>query len=197
MTMKKSQSAIEFVFLVSFMILVFAGFFVVLQNKIVDVVETNDETYVSELNNIVVNEVFVASKSFSDYSHVFFIPTHIQGNPFTITILNNSEVVSFYKGIEQVNFLNSSVVGPIYVGENELHKTDGKIILKNGSNFYNSSYQGLFLNVNPEWCYLYNQTILAGESACKMFDLSYLNLCKNLFGLCLTTVWEPDTYELD
>jgi len=182
--MKKGQSALEFIILISFMIIIFVSFFVVIQARILDVVEKNDETYLTELNSIVLRETKIAVRALPDYSHSFHMPTHIQGKPYTINLIENREVISSYGSYEQVNFLDEDVIGPLYIGGNEIHKTDGKISLKGGVIDVKPEYAGIFLNVNPEWCYAYENTEINGENMCVMFETDYRKLCQDLFGLC-------------
>ncbi len=195
---RKSQSALEFVLLISFMMFVFAGFFVAIQSKIVDTTAKNDRQYLSEVNSIILNEVALASRSLPDYSRMFRVPTHINGKAYFLNISSDgAEIMSSYDKYEQVNFLQRNVVGPIFQGENEIHKLDG-IVSLGSIEYYNESFAGVFLNVNPEWCYFYENTFFSGENSCHLFEDYYLELCQNLFGLCLeTNPLVPDDPELD
>jgi hypothetical protein len=179
---QKSQSAIEFVLLFSFMLFIFVGFFILLQDKIVTVSEKNDQEYLAEINDIVLSEVNVASTSMADYHHQFNLPSHIMGSPYTINILDGKEILLTYTDKEQINFLTQKVTGTLLFGENTIRNIDGYINLKNGIIYYNESYKGIFINVNPEICYLNDYYNTCNQ----LNDISseYVSYCQNYFGLC-------------
>ncbi|MGE0793099.1 MAG: hypothetical protein AB7V77_02895 [Candidatus Woesearchaeota archaeon] len=187
--MKKGQSAMEFVILLTFMILVFSGFFLVIQTKILDVSESNEKTYLKELNNIVLNEVDLASTSKPDYHHPFNIPTNIKGKTYLIEILDNQEIVTLYENYEQINFLTTNITGPIYIGKNVIHKLDGIVFFKTKPTEYHENFQGIFINVNPEMCYIRDQTYVLDDWLCDIYEdsftLEYRQLCQDLFNLCV------------
>lgn len=188
---KKAQSALEFVLLVSFMLVVFAVFFLAIQTKMLDVTASKDIIYLNEVNNIVLNEVFLAQNSYSDYHHEFFLPTNILGKGYTINLTDETEIISNYDKIQRVDFLKTNVKGNLFFGSNNIHNIDGKIDFLNGTVYYNESYKGIFININPELCY-FAQTeinILEGENYCytlNSYHPDYVSWCQDYFGLCLS-----------
>lgn len=191
--MKKGQSAMEFVILFSFMLLIFSGFFVAIQEKILDVSEQKDMLYLEEINNIIVTEVNLATRTKTDYHRSFEIPRHIKGNIFEIELIDNFDVLIRYKDKEYINFLNEKVSGPLYLGENEIHHLDG--IMKLGNETHNNSYyKGIFLNTNPELCYFYENTDIDGQTLCEIYRYIYptrIELCAYYFNLC----YDEDEYD--
>ncbi|MCF7798580.1 hypothetical protein K9M74_01620 [Candidatus Woesearchaeota archaeon] len=175
-TVKKGQSALEFVLLVSFMLLVFFVFFIVIQGKLSDIISTRDYQYLEEANNAIFTEFEIAWGVHADYFRTFTIPT-ISDKLYLIEMGDPYELTTKYGTKEYVNFLSEPVKGSLHQGENDLYKLDGNILLSDGTLYENLSYAGLFLNVNPEACYLAD-----ANSSCD--TLSYKSDCQSLFGLC-------------
>lgn len=179
---KKSQSSIEFVLLLSFMLFIGLGFFLILQGQIIDVSEKNDQQYLSEINSIVMDEVKLAKSSMKDFHHLFSLPTNVMGQPYEIEIQDNKELILKQRDKTQLNFLSEEVIGVLYLGENIIYNLDGNVTVGGKIIHYDKNYSGIFLNVNPEKCYSYDN-----YSMCELLNNitpDYKDLCDDLFGLC-------------
>ena len=80
--MRRGQSAVEFVVLVSFMLIVFFGFFIIIQGRIIELTHAHDLLFLKEANNIVVSEIDLALAAAPDFQHSF------TGFPFNFRRLN-------------------------------------------------------------------------------------------------------------
>lgn len=181
--MKRGQSAIEFVTLVSFMIVVFFVFFIIIQNRIVDLAAKQDVLYLKEANNIVVSEVELAFSAAPDFEHSFIIPN--KGSlPFLVNITNNREVVSSFGSVEYVNFFPFNVTGHLngLDKDNMIYSTDGIVIFPNTTEVINNSYSGIFLNLNPETCHIAHVMGLCGDVS--VISSEMVPLCSQYFSLC-------------
>src|SRR3989344_9346793 len=127
--MRKSQSAIEFVTLASFMFLVVLGFFSVTTSKIVESKEAANRQIAADLADYVFNEVKTAKSVNDGYIRIFTIPQTVNGINFTINITDNRELVVNYLGNEHVEFLPSNVTGNLTKGDNKISKRNGAIYL--------------------------------------------------------------------
>ncbi len=195
--MKKGQSAIEFVILFSFMILIFAGFFVAIQAKIIDATERKDESYLAEINDLLISEFSLAERTKTDYHRYFSLPTSIQGNTYDVMLVDRYELVVTAGDKEYVDFLNTEVLGSLKIGRNEIHHVDG-VMNVNGELINDSKYSGLFLNFNAELCYIYENTLVdiygstSDINLCQHYDdlgvkQDFLKECRDWMEVCYTT----------
>jgi hypothetical protein len=154
----KGQSALEFVLLVGFMLIVFFMFFFVIQERMVDTFKLQEQQILKEASNVIVNEFDVARFTLPDYQRTFFLPS-AGANEYSTQLKDPLELLISYNDVMVVRFLSEPVYGYIKDlltddGENIIYKTDGVIHLFNGSTYFNEKFRGVFLNVNPETCYL-------------------------------------------
>lgn len=179
---RNGQSAIEFVLLVSFMLIIFFIFFLAIQSRIADGVKAQDVQFLKEANNIVVSEVKLAQAAQPDFSHTFRLQ-EVYGKTYNIRLTDEYEVTSSYNDVEYVNFLPTKVVGQLFSDfsrKNTIYKLDG--IWENPTTeqlLYEEEYQGVFLNVNPERCR--HEDILNGCASLSPLEKSS---CITFFGLC-------------
>ncbi|MGM5480328.1 MAG: hypothetical protein ACQESC_02605 [Nanobdellota archaeon] len=159
------------------MVLVFFGFFAIIQNKIVEVNEEQNREILKEMNVIVLSEVSLARDAHADYSHSFTLPS-LSDTRYTIDLLESRELVSSFQSRSYVNFLETNVTGefndPQLNRTNTLYKVDGIIHLENGS-VYDSNLNGIFLNVDPELCYYCNQL----DGNCSQVPAQHIDRCGN------------------
>ncbi len=120
--MRKAQSALEFIILAAFMLGVFLLFFAGLSSQIVDVQVQRDEEVVVDLSTTVVNELMLARNSLSGYQRSFFLPQTIGRENYTLTVLNQSELIIRYKENNYVTTLPFAINGSVYKGENIVYK---------------------------------------------------------------------------
>ncbi len=127
---RKGQFALEFIVLVSFMLLIFLGLFAVLSSRILEAKDWENKQIAEELANTVVDEVMLANSVADGYSRNFEVPRKFKGNSYTIEIIGDRELVVNYSGQEHVSFLPSNVIGNVNSGLNKIEKIDGIIYLK-------------------------------------------------------------------
>ncbi|MCA9477772.1 MAG: hypothetical protein KC535_01350 [Nanoarchaeota archaeon] len=181
--MRKGQSAVEFVVLVSFMIVVFFLFFIIIQGRIIDLSHRQDLLYLKEANNIVLSEVDLAFSAAPDFEHTFVVPDR-GAEPFLINISDNREVVSSFGDQEYVNFFPFNVTGHLFGlrVNNTVYSTDGIIIFPDKSQQIVSSYAGISMNVNPESCYIADT--LGDCANTSLVPAAMRPLCNQYYGLC-------------
>ncbi|MFP4118500.1 MAG: hypothetical protein ACLFTH_00415 [Candidatus Woesearchaeota archaeon] len=143
------------------MILVFFMFFTIIQDKMHDITLDQDRQALKELNNIFLSEVELARSVHADYYHNFSFPSGLASD-YRIRLYDSFEVTSTFQDMEYVNFLPTNVTGEFNEASstpwNLIYKVDGIVHLPNGTVVDIPDYEGVFLNVNPETCYVYNHT---------------------------------------
>lgn len=181
--MKKGQSAVEFVVLVSFMIAVFFVFFFVIQARIVDITREQDQLYLEEANNIIMSEVELAFTAAPDFEHTFIVPNAGE-NIFEINITNYGEVVSRFDTLTQVNFFVINVTGHLHGlnQNNTVYSVDGIITFPNQTEISLPRYSGVYMNVNPETCYIANELGSCNDPL--VLPAQMLPLCQMHLSLC-------------
>lgn len=127
--LKKSQFAMEFIILVAFMLIVFFGFFATLSYKLVEVEETKKQQAAENIAALVGNEIKLARTVSDGYERRFNLPKKVDGNEYSIKIVDGMELVVNYTGYEHVLFLPENVKGNIGIGINEMRKIKGVIYL--------------------------------------------------------------------
>jgi len=132
--LKKGQTSVEFVILMTFMIFVFTATFVVIQQKSNDVNENMSVRQTSELLNVIKNEVDMASASIDGYSKEFLIPDYINGEEFILELIDD-ELIIHYKDQTQIAFLNANITGNFsqYKGYHVISKISNQIIVGPGN----------------------------------------------------------------
>ena len=132
---KKSQFTIEFAILISFMFIVFVGFFAIVSYKLNEARETEKQQKIGNVAILVDNEIKLANSVNDGYVKTFKLPAKIDGNGYGISILENRELVVEYPSpnpeYEHVLFLPANIVGNISTGLNELRKKGGTVFISN------------------------------------------------------------------
>ncbi|MFP4523297.1 MAG: hypothetical protein ACOCQQ_01835 [Candidatus Nanoarchaeia archaeon] len=153
----KGQSATEFVILLGFMLVVFFIFFFVIQGKMLDVFSSQEKQLLSQASRVVETEIEIAQTTLADYQRTFEL-AQTGDKEYQIELKDSKELVVSYQDKMHVVFLPEDVGGyiisPTTSSENMIFKLDGYCIFPNGTIEYNSEYQGMFMNVNPEVCYI-------------------------------------------
>lgn len=126
---KKSQSAIEFVMLASFMLLVVLGFFAVTSSKLLEAKEEGNRQIAEDIAEFAYREIEIAKSVNDGYVRVFLMPQTVNGVDYSIKIIGNREIVVNYLNKEHVKFLPSNVTGSISKGLNEIKKINSVVYL--------------------------------------------------------------------
>src|SRR3989338_5069154 len=127
--MRKSQSAMEFIVLASFMLLVILGFFAITSSKILESKEEGDRKIAEDIADFAYREIEIAKSVNDGYTRVFSMPLTFNGVNYSIKITDNRELIVDYLGYEHVKFLPSNVTGAIGVGFNEIKKINGIVYM--------------------------------------------------------------------
>ena len=128
-----AQFAIEFIILIAFMFLVFLGFIAVITTKIIDAKENERQGIAEDIATLAKNEIDLAKFTTDGYIRTFNLPSRIDGNVYSVEIIDNRELVVNYIDKEHVSFLPESFCGDILIPSNEISKENGVTCLN--SNF--------------------------------------------------------------
>jgi len=128
---KKSQFAMEFILLITFMLIVFLGFFAVVSYTITDLEENKKQQAAENIAALVDNEIKLARSVNDGYEKTFTVPKKIEGNNYTISIIENKELVVIYLEYEYVLFLPENIMGNVSTGLNEIKKNNSIVYLRN------------------------------------------------------------------
>lgn len=129
---RKAQSAMEFVVVLAFSLVVLAALLVIFQNRLSTMEENREKIVVDQMFNLVMSEIDLAIMSPPVYTRTFYLPRTLDGYPYTIEIIEDIDVVIDYRGVTHVRFLTGStgVIGSFKVGKNTIVKnSDGDILL--------------------------------------------------------------------
>ena len=126
---QKSQSAVEFIVLASFMVLVLLGFFAVTSSKVLEAKEEGNKKIAQDIADFAYREIEVAKSLNDGYSRFFEMPQNVNGINYSINIIDNKELVINYLGNEYIKFLPSNVTGTFAKGNNKISKSDGVLFI--------------------------------------------------------------------
>ena len=126
---KKSQSAVEFIVLASFMFLVTLGFFAVTNSKILEAKDDSNKKISSDIAEFVYREIETAKSVNDGYTRVFVIPQTINGINYNISIRDNRELLVNYLGNEYIKFLPPNITGNISTGIIKISKFNDMVFI--------------------------------------------------------------------
>lgn len=93
MMQRKAQTSFEFLVLLSFMLLIFGGFFVVAEDLLVKNNQQNIEQSLIATVNTVRDEILVANQVPAGYSRNFTLPPTVAEQEYEISVFENELVV--------------------------------------------------------------------------------------------------------
>ncbi len=125
----KSQSAMEFIVLSSFLFLVIVGFFAISSSRLLDVKEEANRKIAEDIADFAYREIEIATSVNNGYKRIFYMPQDINGFDYSIAVVDNRELVVDYAGYEHIKFLPSNVTGNITRGFNIISKENGTIFV--------------------------------------------------------------------
>lgn len=123
----KSQSAMEFILLASFMLFVVFGFFTLTSSKVLEARQDANQKTAEDIAEFAYRELEIAKSVNDGYIRVFFVPQTINIVNYSIRIVDNRELIINYLDNEYVRFLTSNISGNITKGYNEIKKEKGII----------------------------------------------------------------------
>ncbi len=127
--MRKSQSAIEFITLASFMLLIVLGFLVVTSSNLLSAKEEGNKKIAEDIADFAYREIEIAKSVNNGYIRTFSMPQTVNGVSYTIDITDNRELAVSYLDYEFVKFLPANVSGNISKGLNKITKYNGIIYI--------------------------------------------------------------------
>ena len=125
----KSQSAIEFVVLASFMLFVILGFFAITTSNMIQAREDSNRKTAEDIAGFVYREVEIAKSVNSGYLRIFSVPYSVNGIDYSINLTDNRELTVNYLGYEHVMFLPANITGNVTKGSNIITNSNGIIFL--------------------------------------------------------------------
>lgn len=125
----KSQSAMEFIILASFMLLVILGFFAVTSSRLLEARENSNRKIAEDIAEFAYREIEIAKSVNDGYTRVFATPQTVNGVDYSINIIDNRELTVNYLGYEHIKFLPTNVTGNIVKGSNKISKFNGIIFI--------------------------------------------------------------------
>ncbi len=125
----KSQSAMEFIVLASFMLLVILGFFAVTSSRVLEAREEGNKKIAQDIAEFAYREIEIAKSVNDGYTRVFALPQTVNGVSYTINITDNRELSVNYLDYEYIKFLPLNVSGNISKGLNRINKNNGMLYL--------------------------------------------------------------------
>lgn len=126
---KKSQSSIEFITLVVFILFFFTIFFIAIQSNISSTSKSREGIIVKEIALTVQDEINLAYESSNGYFRKFTLPEKISNQDYTLMIVEESVYVKTSDNKNAIALPVISVVGNISKGENYIRKENGTVYL--------------------------------------------------------------------
>lgn len=125
----KSQSAVEFITLASFMLLVVLGFLAVISSNLLEARTESDRKIAEDIADFAYREIDMAKSFNNGYARSFNLPQTVNGISYSINITDNRELAVNYLDYEFVRFLPPNVIGNISKGDNQIVKRDGIVYI--------------------------------------------------------------------
>jgi len=126
---KKSQFSIEFAVLTAFMFLIFVAFIAVITSKVAELKENERLKIAEDIATLARNEIELAKSASNGYARNFELPVKVDGNSYSIQIIDNRELVVDYIDKEYVIFLQENVRGNLNPGANTIRKETGIVFV--------------------------------------------------------------------
>ena len=161
-TSRKGLGGSEFTVIFVLLLVVFVFFFARYSEKFGDLSNQKELDVLMAMGESLLAEFQLAHDMSPDYQRTFVIEEP-QGYEFMdIELSDPGELTLTFQDTQHFTFIPFDVRGVVYYGEKEnqntVYKVDGIIFLPNGSRVVREELAGVFLNVNPESCLLYNLT---------------------------------------
>lgn len=127
---RKGQSALEFVILIGFALMMISVLLIVFQGNLERMNAERDEALINQMFNLVLSEISFAEISRPDYNRTFYLPINLGSQPYSLKLESKFEVVLDYAGEKRVMFLtNEPIVGTFISGRNVIFKNSSGIYL--------------------------------------------------------------------
>ena len=166
---KKSQSAMEFIVIASFMLLVILGVAALTSSKVLEAREEGDKKIAEDIANFAFREIEIAKSVNDGYSRIFNLPNEVNGNKYVIKIIDNKELVVNYMNKEFLRFLPDKICGDMFIPQNKIDKENDVICVN--SNLDITQCQN---SQNLGFCDSIDDELLPGAKCC----------CCSRYGIC-------------
>jgi len=128
---KRSQSAVEFVILIAFVLFFFTAFSLVIQGNMSDRLRERKNIAIKEIALTVQDEINLAQESSEGYFRTFKLPKNLNGQEYSIEL--NESMVYIHtpddKYAMALPIADLTVVNPIQKGFNNITKENGEVKL--------------------------------------------------------------------
>src|SRR3989344_3707563 len=128
-TNPKSQSAMEFVLLATFMLMVMLGFFAVTSSRFLEAKEEGNKKIAEDIADFAYREIEIAKSVNNGYIRSFSLPGTVNGVEYTINITENRELTVNYLGYEFIRFLPANVSGNLTKGIVQIRRMNGVVYI--------------------------------------------------------------------
>ena len=125
---RKGQSALEFLVLIGFALILISALLVVFQNRVSDMEAVREEAIVNQMFNLIFSEFEFAVMSRAVYNRTFYLPHTLGGHAYTLELVEDRDVVLSYLGKEHVRFLKEDYFTGDFSAPGE------NVIIKNSTN---------------------------------------------------------------
>jgi len=136
----KAQSAIESAVVISFMLLIFTMFLLIVTNRYVEIQEQKDRELIKDVGEVVKNEIDLALMAENGYFRSFDLPRDLRDKEYLINLSTASQLKANFselsikyfnrsKEFEHVLTLPKNIEGKINKGKNNISKQQGMICL--------------------------------------------------------------------
>jgi hypothetical protein len=126
---RKSQSSLEFVIMVGFLLVFFSVFLLIIQENMSAKIDQKQNRMVNELAIEVQDEINLALEASDGYSRDFSVPGKIANKDYNITLLEGSVYLYTTDGKHAVSLPIPQVKGDIKKGSNNIRKESGEILV--------------------------------------------------------------------
>lgn len=111
------------------MLLVILGFFAVTSSRMLEARDEGNKKIAEDIAEFAYREIEIAKPVNDGYMRTFAMPQTVNGINYSISIIDNRELIVNYLGNEHVRFLPSNVTGSIQKGSNTITKNNGVIFI--------------------------------------------------------------------
>lgn len=131
MKIKKTQSSIEFIILVSVLLLFLVSFLMIVQQNISDKMREQKDAGIRDVAVIVQDEINLAFKSGDGYFREFTIPEKILGESYELGTIPGRVYARTFDNRSSISLPIKDATGEIRIGQNTITK-ENNIIYING-----------------------------------------------------------------
>lgn len=126
---KNSQTSIEFVILVGFVLFFFTVFFLTINENMSDKIKERQTKIVIEIASTVQDEIDLAFESIDGYSRTFILPDYVASKSYNIDITEGMVYVRTTDNKQAIALPVQNITGQVQKGDNIIKKENGVVKL--------------------------------------------------------------------